>query len=215
MDVLPADDRDRVVTRREQRGDPLAVQAVAFVLELAQLDQLALRVLEALELGDGVAQLPRRQLDQGRLPAGVLADLRHAVAEDVPGCLVDVVADVVESTCEAIHVVAVERRHEGAVEEIDHVVRQPVALVLRVLDLARERVAIVREVVEQTHEEPRDVHEVRRRPVVQVVELPPLRDERDAWHARASMTVRRGTCSALRVPGRRARAQRPPRRRPG
>ena len=141
----------------------LAVQTVALVLELAQLDQLALRVLEAFELENGLAQLRRRALDHRGLLVRVLADLRHAVAEDVPGRLVDVVADVVERAREPVHVVAVERRHERAVEQVDDLVRQAVALVLGVLDVARERVAVVREPLEQPHEQPRDLDVVRRR----------------------------------------------------
>ena len=164
------------VARREQLRDPLAVQPVALVLELPQLDQLAPRVLEALELADGLLQLRRRALDHGRLLPRVRPDLRDAVAEDVPGRLVDVVADVVERAREAVHVVAVERRHERAVQQVDDLVRQAVALVLGLLDVARERVAVVREPVEEPHEQTRDLDVVRRRLVVEVVELPPLRD---------------------------------------
>ena len=49
VDVFPADDLDRVVGRAEEIGDGLAVQPVALVLELAQLVQLAARVLEPVE----------------------------------------------------------------------------------------------------------------------------------------------------------------------
>ena len=129
--------------------DRLAVQTVAFVLELAQLDQLALRVLEPLELADSLVQLHRGALDHRRLLPRAVADSRHAVAEDVPGGLVDVVADVVERAREPVHVVAVERRDERPVEEVDDLVRQAVALVLGVLDVARQRVAVVREALEQ------------------------------------------------------------------
>ena len=97
-----------VFARREQLARSLAVQTVALVLELAQLDQLALRVLEALELANRFAQLRRGALDHLGLLVRVLANLGHAVAEDVPRGLVDVVADVVERAREPVHVVAVE-----------------------------------------------------------------------------------------------------------
>ena len=50
VDVLPADDDDRVVAAAEELRDCLAHQPVALVLELAELDQRRLGVLEALEL---------------------------------------------------------------------------------------------------------------------------------------------------------------------
>ena len=89
------------------------------------------------------------------------------------------VADVVECAGEPIHVVAVERRHERAVEQVDDLVSEPVALVLGVLDVPRERVAVVRETVEQPYEQPRDLDVVLGRVVVEVVELATLRDEVD------------------------------------
>src|SRR5205085_937342 len=55
--VLPADDVERVVARAEELGDRLVVQPVGLVLELAQLDQLALRVAEALEPLDRLLEL--------------------------------------------------------------------------------------------------------------------------------------------------------------
>src|ERR671935_2228829 len=57
VDVLPADDRDRVVGGAEELGHGLAVQPVTLVLELAELDQLPARVLEAVETGDRLLEL--------------------------------------------------------------------------------------------------------------------------------------------------------------
>src|SRR5919197_510355 len=59
VDVLPADDRDRVVGGAEELGHGLAVQPVALVLKLADLHQLAARVLEALEACDRLLELGR------------------------------------------------------------------------------------------------------------------------------------------------------------
>ena len=91
------------------------------------------RVLEALEQRDGVGELPRRAPNDLRLLACLQADLADAVGDDPPRRLVDVVADVVERAREPVHVVAVERRHEVAVEEVDELVGEPVALVLELL----------------------------------------------------------------------------------
>ena len=73
-----------------------AVQPVALVLELAQLDQLALRVLEALELPTASCSFVAARSITSACWRARVADLGHAVAEDVSGGLVDVVADVVE-----------------------------------------------------------------------------------------------------------------------
>src|ERR687887_382483 len=116
VDVLPADDRDRVVGSAEELRHRLPVQPVAFVLELAELHQLAARVLETLEPRDGLLQLGRGPQDHVPLGLGRRADLLDAVADDVPRGLVDVVADVVQGPGQPVHVVAVERGDEGAVQ---------------------------------------------------------------------------------------------------
>ena len=74
------------------------------------------------------------------------------------------------------------RRDERAVEQVDDLVREAVALVLGVLDVSRERVAVVGKAFQQPHEQPRDLDVVLRGAVVEVVELPPLRDEVDPRH---------------------------------
>ena len=138
VDVLPADHLERVDARHEEARDAVVQDPVAHVLELAQLGQMRPRVLEALEQRDRVRELPRRAPDDLRLLPCLQADLADAVGDDPSRRLVDVVADVVERPCEPVHVVAVERRHERAVEEVDELVRQPVALVLELLHVARE-----------------------------------------------------------------------------
>src|ERR671935_3265880 len=59
VDVLPADDRDRVLGGAEELRDGLAVQPVALVLEVAKLHQLPARVLEAVEARDRLLELGR------------------------------------------------------------------------------------------------------------------------------------------------------------
>src|SRR5881398_2717645 len=134
VDVLPADHVEGVVARAEELGDGLVIQPVALVLELAQLDQLALRVAKALEPLDRVLELRRRARDQLALRSCSRPDLRDPVADYVARRLVDVVADVVERAGQPVHVVAVERRHERPVQQVDHLVCEAIALVLELLD---------------------------------------------------------------------------------
>ena len=49
VDVLPADDADRIRARREQLGHAARFKPVAFVLEIAHGIQLAARILESFE----------------------------------------------------------------------------------------------------------------------------------------------------------------------
>ena len=110
------------------------------------------------------------------------SDLPDAVADDVPRRLVHVVADVVERAGETVHVVAVERRHESAVEEVDHLVCQAVTLVLAVLDLLHQAAAVLGKALEELYEQPRDLDRVRGCLRVQREELPLLGGQPDARH---------------------------------
>src|SRR6266404_9622621 len=100
VDVFPADERDRVSAPAEETRDGGARKAVALVLELAQLDQLPFRILEALEPADRLGELLGRAVDDRRLLSGLAAHLLHAVADDLLGGIVDVVAEIVEHTRE-------------------------------------------------------------------------------------------------------------------
>src|SRR6478736_8564241 len=90
VDVLPADERDRVDPHVEELCDRLARDAVALVFQLAQLDQLSLRVLEAFEHPDRLAELRCRAVDDVGLSTRGLADLARAVAGDLLRGVVDV-----------------------------------------------------------------------------------------------------------------------------
>src|SRR5258708_36657633 len=83
MDVLPTDERDRVSAPAEETRDGGARQAVALVLELAQLDQLPFRILESLEPADRLGELLGRAVDHGRLLPCLAAHLLHAVTDDL------------------------------------------------------------------------------------------------------------------------------------
>src|ERR671923_298857 len=136
------------------------------------------------EPSDRLLELRRRPQDHVALRTRGGVDLRDPVADDVPRRLVDVVADVVEGAREAIHVVAVERRHEGAVQEVDDLVREPVALVLELLDVPHPLLRPVERVRQKVDERPGDCDRVRRGLVVEVEELLALGNERDSRHRR-------------------------------
>ena len=161
MDVLPADDRLRILGRGEQLRDGVADERVAFVLQRAQLVELVARVAKALEPVDRLVELGRRSEDHLRLLARLPGHTLYAVDAEVVRGLVHVVADVVERAGETVHVVAVERRHESAVEEVDHLVCQAVTLVLAVLDLLHQAAAVLGKALEELYEQPRDLDRVR------------------------------------------------------
>src|SRR4051812_13920192 len=137
-DVLPADHDHRVDAAVEERGDRVARDAIALVLEPVDLDGVVAQVLE-------VAQ-PRHRL--GDLAAGLQQDVRQAlgllhrgldpVEAQVVGHLVDEVDDVVELRREVEDVLAVDRRDERLVQPLDDVVRDAVARLLADDDVARE-----------------------------------------------------------------------------
>ena len=108
-------------------------------------------------------------------------DLLDAVAGDVARSLVDVVADVVDRAGQQVDVVTIEGRDERAVEQVDDLARQPVALVLELLDLPQVR-AVRREVLEQLDELPGDADRVLRGALQEPEELSSLRDQRDTCH---------------------------------
>ena len=135
MDVLPADHEQRIRRCGEQLGDGGPVEPVALVFEVAQVVQLAARVLEPVEPRNRLVQLLGAAQDHLCLLLRDRPDLLDAVADDVPSRLVDVVADIVDCAREVVDVVAVERGHEGPVQKVDELARYPVAFVLRLLDL--------------------------------------------------------------------------------
>ena len=136
--VLPADHDHRVDAVVEQRGDRLAHDAVALVLEPVDLDGVVRDVLEVAH--------PRHRL--GDLAAGLHEDVREPlrllhrrldlVEAEVVGDLLGVVDDVVERGGELEDVLAVDRRDERLVQAVDDVVRDAVALLLAQQDLARQ-----------------------------------------------------------------------------
>ena len=78
---------------------------------------------------------------------------------NVPRSLVDVIADVVDSTRQQINVITVERRDEGAIEEVDDLACEAVAFVLQLFDLPQVS-SVRREPVKELDELARDPHRV-------------------------------------------------------
>jgi len=93
-----------------------------------------------------------------------------------------VVADVVQDACEAVHVVAVERCDKRAVDQVDEVVREAVAGMLELLDVAHPVLCALRELVEQVDQALRDLDRVRRGGVVEIEELALLGYETESGH---------------------------------
>src|SRR4051812_34363182 len=96
MDVLPTDDRDRILAGGEELRHRSPVQTVAFVLEVAQGVKLTAGVLEALQPADRLVKLLGAAKNHLRLVLRLGPDLADAVAGHVPGGLVDMVANVVD-----------------------------------------------------------------------------------------------------------------------
>jgi hypothetical protein len=96
-----------------------------------------------------------------------------------------------ERTGEPVHVVAVERRDERSVQEADELVRQPVALVLAILDLRDELPALVGKALEERGQQAGDLDDVAGGSPVEDEELSVLRNEADASHCRAVSNLSR------------------------
>src|SRR6187402_1767700 len=88
VDVLPADDRDRVLAGAEQLGDCLSHEPIALVLELAQRAELAVRVREPVEAPHAGLELRRRTVDHVALLARPLGHAADVVQLEVRGGVV-------------------------------------------------------------------------------------------------------------------------------
>src|SRR5512141_825283 len=165
VDLLPLQERARVLLRVEERADRDPVQAVGLVLETVDLDadlENGLPVLEVPEEAHraadrvrGLDENLRRLLDAG-------PGRRDLVEDEAVRGGVHEVEDVVERLDEGVDVLAVDGRDPRAREEAERLVRDLVALVLEVLDpgdLERD----VREVSRERVERPRRLHDDVRR----------------------------------------------------
>ena len=118
---------------------------------------------------DRVGDLGDRAEDHAGLLDGLRRHLLDAVQVELVGDLVHEVADVVEDGRQVVDVLAVDRRHERLVDELDDLVGDAVALVLAVLDLV-DQGPPVGVVLEQVEQELRRRDEVRRCPVEEWIE---------------------------------------------
>ena len=155
------------------------VVAVALVLQRLEGDELRLDVLARPQIGEGARQV----LDGGDEDAALLERLLrrrlHAVELEQVAGLVDVVDDVVDRARQLVDVLAVERRDVLRVQELDQLVRQPIALVLPLLHILLRNIG-VRELAEPLLDEARRLERVRPCPGEEVVELARARNQSQA-----------------------------------
>src|SRR6266542_6088076 len=127
--ILPFEDVHRLVLPREQLGDGLAVDAVAFVLQSVDLDPVLVQAGEPTDLGHGLLNL----IGGSRQDLGLLPHLRQDVLDPVQheqvGYRFDSVKDVVEVGRQMVDVLPVEGSDERRIQRPDDLVRDLVALV--------------------------------------------------------------------------------------
>src|SRR3954452_11637367 len=183
VDVLPADDGLRVVGRGEQLRNRVADELVPLVLEFAERIELVARILEPFEPVDRLVELRGGSPDHPGLLLRLRGHALHPLHAEIVPRFFDVVTDVAERAGQPVHVVAVEGRGEGAVEEVHDLVRQAVAFVLAVLDLLHQALAVLGEALEQLYEQARDLDRVCGCLWVEGEELLLLRSKAEARHA--------------------------------
>src|SRR5438093_2812373 len=137
QDLLPLDDLDRVLFFREEGADGRLKGAVRLVLEAVDLDRPLRDTFAALERLDRVDDLLGGIEDDARQLARPRTNALDVVQADDRRRRVDRVHDVVERARERVDVLAVERRDERAVQALNDLVGQEVALVLDLLDFLR------------------------------------------------------------------------------
>src|SRR5215211_5261693 len=152
-----------------QVGPGPAVQLVALVLELVEVDQVGAQrlLLEPAQVAQAVSGRPGRPVDQAGLLHHRVQRLRHLVQHHHVGRRLDGVEHVVELAGQGVDVLAVEGGDEGAVEPGVDGVGQPVALVLG-LDQPLGLHLRVDEVLDHVQQLPGGVDEVARDLVEQV-----------------------------------------------
>src|SRR5215218_1268622 len=141
-DVLPANHDHRIDAVVEQRGDRLARDPVAVVLEPVDLDRVVGDVPEAAQARHRLGDLARARVQDLGQGLGLLHRRLDLVEAEVVGDLLRVVHDVVERRRQLVDVLPVDRGDEGLVEALDDVVGDPVAVLLADEDLAGELVAL-------------------------------------------------------------------------
>ena len=139
-DVFPADHDHRVDAAREQRSDPVALQAVALVLQPVYLHQMRGQVGARAQAAERPGDLLTRAHEHVRELHRLLHRRFNAVETELGGSLLGVINDVVERRRERVAVAGAERRpHAPASREpVDDVVGDTVALPLAHLQILGE-----------------------------------------------------------------------------
>src|ERR1017187_2751880 len=185
QEFLQLDHLEGVGLPGEQLTDGASRCSVAEVLEPVHLDAVLFDALEALEVADPLLQLENRAADQSDHLLGCRGNAFDLVEGDRVPNLLDVVEDIVQSRGQRIDVLAIERRHERAVQRSHQLVCDVVAGVLQVLDgdlLLRKR----RQVFQALAQQLRRGHDGRHVLVEELVEASV------AWQQRKSHCVSPG-----------------------
>src|SRR5438270_3745051 len=132
VDVFPLDQFGRRAVVGEEGGERLPGDQVGLVLQAVDLDPAGLELFEALQVLERARHHVARPGQVLAHPAGVVADLADVVEVDLVRYLFGQVDDVVERGDEGEDVLALDRRHEGAVDQAVDLVRHVVRLVLEV-----------------------------------------------------------------------------------
>src|SRR5213592_324360 len=176
-DVLPPNDRQRVLRVLEEPRDALAHDPVALVLEPLDFDHVGLDPPQLLEVGESGCDV-FRDLDEhlALLERGIEPRLDLVETEQV-GRLVHVVDDVVDRLRQVVDVLAVEGGYVLSVEQLEGLARQLVPAGLERLDLGLAD-DVPWKLREAPLDEPRRLEQVVARTSEQVVERGRFRDER-------------------------------------
>jgi hypothetical protein len=115
-DVLELEDLDRLEVAAEELGESTPIALVAAVLEPVDLDPVLVEVGHRAQLRHGLGGDLRAALDDLDLVENLGREVDDLVEQDQVDDLVHVVHHVVETAGQRVDVLAVEGRHEAAVD---------------------------------------------------------------------------------------------------
>src|SRR5512134_4066906 len=164
VDLLPLEDRHRVLLVLEQERDGVPADPVCLVLEGAHLDAMLVDAvpLPRGEVGDPLVELLDALEDEEPELLGVGSGLRDLEEEHPGGRGLDQVDHVVQRRGQRQDILPVDRCDEGRVQLPDDVVGQGVPLVLHLLDRPDPLPEVV-ELLEHLLEALGPLHDVLRR----------------------------------------------------
>src|SRR5215204_3548661 len=134
VELLPLHHVERVRLPQEQAADGVLIDGVALLLE--PLDLAAARGNDGrlLDGGDPCLDMIRRARDGLAQLHGGTARFPDVEHRHPPGGPVDQVNDVVQLSREEVDILAIDRRHEAAIDARTHIVREHIGFVFDSLD---------------------------------------------------------------------------------